>query len=117
MMREYVQQAAGSAPAASTADELAKLADLKAKGVIDDAEYASLKAKALGLSAEDSEGPGSPGASARPVSARAVRGLARWRVDRNVIGVAIVVRPLGVVARQHVRSLAPRCPAPSRRPA
>ena len=31
----------------STADELAKLADLKAKGVIDDAEYASLKAKAL----------------------------------------------------------------------
>jgi len=43
--KQYVQQAAGSAP--STADELAKLADLKAKGVIDDAEYAQLKAKAL----------------------------------------------------------------------
>ena len=43
--KQYVQQAAGSSP--STADELAKLADLKAKGVIDDAEYAQLKAKAL----------------------------------------------------------------------
>ena len=31
----------------SPADELAKLADLKAKGVIDDAEFAALKAKAL----------------------------------------------------------------------
>ena len=44
-MRQYVQQAAGSAP--STADELAKLADLKAKGVISDEEYTALKAKAL----------------------------------------------------------------------
>ncbi len=43
--RQYVQQAAGSST--STADELAKLADLKAKGVIDDAEYNRLKAKAL----------------------------------------------------------------------
>jgi hypothetical protein len=42
--RDYVQQAAGSS---STADELAKLADLKDKGVIDDAEYQQLKAKAL----------------------------------------------------------------------
>jgi hypothetical protein len=42
-MRQYVQQVA----APSAADELAKLADLKAKGVIDDAEYASLKAKAM----------------------------------------------------------------------
>ena len=33
--------------ATSTADELSKLADLKSQGVIDDAEYASLKAKAL----------------------------------------------------------------------
>ena len=41
--RQYVQQV--TAP--STADELAKLADLKAKGVIDDAEYARLKAKAI----------------------------------------------------------------------
>ena len=41
--RQYIQQVTTT----STADELAKLADLKAKGVIDDAEYASLKAKAL----------------------------------------------------------------------
>ena len=41
--RQYIQQVT----ATSTADELSKLADLKAKGVIDDAEYASLKAKAL----------------------------------------------------------------------
>jgi hypothetical protein len=41
--RQYIQQVS----ATSTADELSKLADLKAKGVIDDAEYASLKAKAL----------------------------------------------------------------------
>jgi hypothetical protein len=43
-LRQYVQQAAGPT---SSADELAKLADLKAKGVIDDAEYERLKAKAL----------------------------------------------------------------------
>jgi hypothetical protein len=43
--RQYVQQAA-VAPS-STADELTKLADLKAKGAIDDAEYERLKAKAL----------------------------------------------------------------------
>ena len=41
--RQYIQQVTTT----STADELSKLADLKAKGVIDDAEYASLKAKAL----------------------------------------------------------------------
>jgi Short C-terminal domain len=41
--RQYIQQVTTT----STADELAKLADLKAQGVIDDAEYASLKAKAL----------------------------------------------------------------------
>jgi hypothetical protein len=41
--RQYIQQVTTT----SSADELAKLADLKAKGVIDDAEYASLKAKAL----------------------------------------------------------------------
>ena len=41
--RQYIQQVT----ATSTADELSKLADLKAQGVIDDAEYASLKAKAL----------------------------------------------------------------------
>jgi len=42
--RQYVQEAAATT---SAADELAKLADLKAKGVIDDAEYERLKAKAL----------------------------------------------------------------------
>jgi hypothetical protein len=44
--RAYIQQAAGTAP--STADELTRLADLKAKGVIDDAEFQRLKAKAIG---------------------------------------------------------------------
>jgi hypothetical protein len=42
-MRQYVQQVAATSPA----DELTKLADLKAKGVIDDAEYERLKAQAL----------------------------------------------------------------------
>jgi hypothetical protein len=42
-MRTYVQ----SVSTVSPADELAKLADLKAKGVIDDAEYERLKTKAL----------------------------------------------------------------------
>ena len=44
--RAYIQQAAGSAP--SAADELARIADLKAKGVIDDAEFAAMKAKVVG---------------------------------------------------------------------
>jgi hypothetical protein len=44
--RAYIQQAAGSG--GGTADELARLADLKAKGVIDDAEFQRLKAKAIG---------------------------------------------------------------------
>jgi hypothetical protein len=42
--RQYVQDVSTSS---SAADELAKAADLKAKGVIDDAEYERLKAKAL----------------------------------------------------------------------
>jgi len=42
-MRQYVQQVAAPSPA----DELTKLADLKAKGAISDAEYEELKAKAL----------------------------------------------------------------------
>jgi hypothetical protein len=43
--RQYIQSVAqnGSSPA----DELAKLADLKAKGVIDEAEFQRLKAQAL----------------------------------------------------------------------
>jgi Short C-terminal domain/Phospholipase_D-nuclease N-terminal len=44
--RQYIQSAVGTS-GTSAADELAKLADLKAKGVIDDAEFARLKAKAL----------------------------------------------------------------------
>ena len=41
--RQYVQSVAGTSPA----EELGKLADLREKGVIDEAEYAQLKAKAL----------------------------------------------------------------------
>jgi hypothetical protein len=41
--KQYVQEAAGSG--GGTADELAKLADLKAKGVINDDEFAKAKAK------------------------------------------------------------------------
>jgi hypothetical protein len=44
-MQAYVRNAAGSA---STADELAKLADLKDKGHITDEDYAKAKAKILG---------------------------------------------------------------------
>ncbi|MEX1006683.1 MAG: SHOCT domain-containing protein [Acidimicrobiia bacterium] len=43
--KQYVQQAAGGG--GSVADELARLADLKAKGTITDAEFEQLKAKAL----------------------------------------------------------------------
>jgi hypothetical protein len=43
--RAYIQQAAGTGT--SSADELARLADLKERGVIDDAEFQQLKAKAL----------------------------------------------------------------------
>ena len=43
--RAYIQSAAGAAP--STADELARLADLKAQGVISDAEFEQAKAKAI----------------------------------------------------------------------
>src|SRR3954452_14896841 len=44
--RAYIQSAAGTS--ASPADELARLADLKSKGIIDDAEYNKLKAKDVG---------------------------------------------------------------------
>jgi hypothetical protein len=43
---EYVRRAAGSS-AHSSADELAKLADLKSKGVITDEEFDAQKAKIL----------------------------------------------------------------------
>jgi hypothetical protein len=45
-MRAYVQEAAGTS--ASAAEELGKLADLKEKGVISDAEFQAAKAKLLG---------------------------------------------------------------------
>jgi ABC-type multidrug transport system fused ATPase/permease subunit len=46
VMRDYVQEAATTTT--SSADELAKLADLKSSGVITEAEFESAKAKALG---------------------------------------------------------------------
>lgn len=42
----YVRQTAGT-PAGGSADELAKLADLKDRGVITDEEFATMKAKLL----------------------------------------------------------------------
>lgn len=44
--RAYIQQAVASS--GSPADELAKAAELKDKGLIDDAEFATMKAKILG---------------------------------------------------------------------
>ena len=46
-MRRYVQDVAGSS-GTSSADEIARLADLKAQGVISEAEFQQGKAKALG---------------------------------------------------------------------
>jgi energy-coupling factor transporter transmembrane protein EcfT len=43
--REYVRSAAGTS--ASPADELARLADLRERGIIDDEEFAALKQRAL----------------------------------------------------------------------
>ena len=43
---QYVRQTAGS-PGGSTADQLAKLADLKSQGVLTDAEFEAEKAKVL----------------------------------------------------------------------
>jgi ABC-type multidrug transport system fused ATPase/permease subunit len=43
--RAYIESAVGASP--STADELARLADLKAQGTISDAEFEHAKAKAL----------------------------------------------------------------------
>ena len=45
--RQYIQSVAGSGSGASAADEIARLADLKEKGVIDEAEFQAGKAKAL----------------------------------------------------------------------
>jgi hypothetical protein len=43
--RAYIQQAAGTTP--SAADEIQRLADLKAQGVISDEEFETAKAKTL----------------------------------------------------------------------
>ncbi|HEY7105122.1 MAG TPA: SHOCT domain-containing protein [Acidimicrobiia bacterium] len=43
-MQQYVRQAAGTG---SAADQLSKLADLKAQGVIDDAEFERLKSQVV----------------------------------------------------------------------
>ena len=45
--RAYIQNAAGTS-SVSMAAELEKLADLKSKGVISDAEFAQMKAKVVG---------------------------------------------------------------------
>ncbi len=47
-MQAYIQSAASSGSATSAADQLAKLADLHSSGKIDDAEYATAKAKVIG---------------------------------------------------------------------
>ena len=46
--RQYIQSVTGSG--GSAADEISRLSDLKAKGVITDEEFAAGKAKALGAS-------------------------------------------------------------------
>ena len=43
---QYVREAAGT-PGATSADQLAKLADLKSQGVLTDAEFEDQKAKIL----------------------------------------------------------------------
>ncbi len=45
MQRDYIQEVSGSG--GSSADELAKLADLKDKGILTDEEFAAQKAKLL----------------------------------------------------------------------
>jgi hypothetical protein len=44
---QYVKQAAGTSSGSSTADQLAKLADLKSQGVLTDAEFEAQKTKIL----------------------------------------------------------------------
>ena len=46
--KAYIQQAAGTGTGGGAADEIQRLADLKAQGVISDAEFEAGKAKALG---------------------------------------------------------------------
>jgi len=63
------------------AEELAKLADLHARGVLNDEEFAKAKARVLGGHAA-----GAPGA-APPPNLGAVNGLRRSRMDRWIGGV------------------------------
>ena len=58
---EYVRQTAG-AGTTSTADELAKLADLRDRGTISDEEFQHAKAKLLGKRPEPSAPPTPTGA-------------------------------------------------------
>jgi hypothetical protein len=46
--RQYIRETVGAGNGASTASEIARLADLRDKGVIDEAEFQQAKAKALG---------------------------------------------------------------------
>ena len=46
--RAYIQNAVGPGGGGSAADQLSRLADLKDKGVIDDAEFTKMKAKIVG---------------------------------------------------------------------
>ena len=48
LQREYIREVVTGPSESSTADELSKLADLKEKGVITDAEFDTQKAKILG---------------------------------------------------------------------
>lgn len=66
------------------ADELNKLADLHARGVLNDEEFAKAKARLLGGHTSGGTG-GSSGAAAPNLGA--VNGLRRARVDRWVGGV------------------------------
>jgi hypothetical protein len=45
--RAYIQAVAGTPSGGSVSEELARLADLRAKGAITDEEFAALKAKAM----------------------------------------------------------------------
>jgi hypothetical protein len=46
-MQQYIRATAGTDGGTSSADQLAKLADLHASGQLDDAEYATAKAKVI----------------------------------------------------------------------
>lgn len=47
-VRAYIREAAGTAGGSGAADELERLASLRDRGVIDDAEFARLKAQIVG---------------------------------------------------------------------